>query len=738
MKDMFHCSVLLACALAAQALAAAATVDVETSKTFDMRRPRAEDYTSGPKPSRLVRAVLWGVTHNHALGKFEAMKKLKDDYEVVGIVDNSSSKVMRMCEPDMKHYEGLPRFTPEQVLNEVKPDIAVIEVSNQELIDVALKCAKAGIAMHMDKPLGFTLEGFKEVSDICRARNIPLQTGYMFRANDAIQFIVNEGRRGLIGEIFAIDADLSHSYGGKRYIPYSATYPAGTAYLLTCHVIEYVLPMMNERMPEECHSIVMPAPGDPEGTPSHTLTIARWPRTTLTVTVCSKGTQGRRHLRVDGSDGVMELEPIEDFRRVRHTTGEEGGMQVEEVDEEITVKLFLKKAKPPYVRGWNYLVFGKMGDRYAGQLKELAEIVRGERPNPQELYDHDLRVHQLSLQACNIPLAEGKNPVAADGSRIKVALYIDNGCMGGGVIHLARLLKSSPETACDFLGAADVRDGKLEGYDVLVMPGGSGYDRYTQLGEDGFEKIRKYIRDGGCYYGICAGIAMALNDPKRLRLIPYTREKNPLRGGFSAAVKFNARAEDLLGVKEGVRYFRYHDGPIPVKGDPVPDSEYEVLATFESHVMQKGESVTPMYGMPAVIYGRYGKGKVLVSVMHPEYFPSTHDVLGAGFRPLVGRPISFTYPKKQPRPLRVAYYAGEIDRTGNTRAAVRDALALAERPDVDVTFVSGEQIAEGALDHADVLLIPWGLRDKMSQAARTLIAAFASEGRRIVASGAEL
>ena len=94
---MFHPNVLLACALAAQSLAAAPAVDVETSRTFDMRRPRAEDYASGPKPSRRVRAVLWGVTHNHALGKFEAMKKLKNDYEVVGIVDNSSSKVMRQA-----------------------------------------------------------------------------------------------------------------------------------------------------------------------------------------------------------------------------------------------------------------------------------------------------------------------------------------------------------------------------------------------------------------------------------------------------------------------------------------------------------------------------------------------------------------------------------------------------------------------------------------------------------------
>ena len=75
--------------------------------------------------------------------------------------------------------------------------------------------------------------------------------------------------------------------------------------------------------------------------------------------------------------------------------------------------------------------------------------------------------------------------------KIKVALYLDIGCQGGGVIHWAELLRSSPDVACDFLNAADVQAGKLVGYDVLVMPGGSGYDRYIQLGEAGFEKIRK-------------------------------------------------------------------------------------------------------------------------------------------------------------------------------------------------------------------------------------------------------
>ena len=160
--------------------------------------------------------------------------------------------------------------------------------------------------------------------------------------------------------------------------------------------------------------------------------------------------------------------------------------------------------------------------------------------------DRRARFFSFLIAICAVALPFIASAVAAADARlpeIKVALYLDAGCKGGGVIHLAQLLRSSPDVMCDFLDAADVQAGKLGGYDVLVMPGGSGYDRYSQLREEGFEKIRKYIREGGSYCGICAGIAMALNDPKRLRLIPYTREKNPLRGGFSAAVMFNARAE---------------------------------------------------------------------------------------------------------------------------------------------------------------------------------------------------
>ncbi len=353
-----------------------------------------------PTKNKKIRAVLWGIVHNHARGKWDAMKKLPNDYEIVGWVNDSSSPAMRMVEPKVNNYTNYPCFTPKQVFEEVKPDLIVVEVSNSELVPVALECAKRGYPMHMDKPLGTSIEGFKEISDICRARNIPLQTGYMFRANKAIQWAVKNAREGLIGEIFSIDADLNHSYGGKKYPEYCGSYPAGTAYLLTCHVIEYTLPLMKDVMPNRTFTIVQPAPGDPEGTPSHTLTIMEWPRTTCTVNVCSKGTQPRRHLRIDGTDGTIEIEPIEDFTSVKHHLGTSNKATAD--DRNIRVHLYLKKAKGTYKQGMNTIDFGITRDRYAGQLKELAEILRGERPNPVELYDHDLRVHKVSLDACNL------------------------------------------------------------------------------------------------------------------------------------------------------------------------------------------------------------------------------------------------------------------------------------------------------------------------------------------------
>ena len=96
-----------------------------------------------------------------------------------------------------------------------------------------------------------------------------------------------------------------------------------------------------------------------------------------------RGGLPHRRLRIDGTKGTIDLCPIERFD-----------------GEHLALDLTLSEAAGGYAAGRQTVDLGVQTDRYMNQLRELAEIVRGERPNPAELYDHDLKVHEITLEAC--------------------------------------------------------------------------------------------------------------------------------------------------------------------------------------------------------------------------------------------------------------------------------------------------------------------------------------------------
>ena len=67
----------------------------------------------------------------------------------------------------------------------------------------------------------------------------------------------------------------------------------------------------------------------------------------------------------------------------------------------ITLELRLAHDVPGYKKGTHVVDFGVQRARYAAQLKELADIVRGRMPNP-DLYDHDIAVHRVTLMSCGM------------------------------------------------------------------------------------------------------------------------------------------------------------------------------------------------------------------------------------------------------------------------------------------------------------------------------------------------
>ena len=63
-----------------------------------------------PIGNRKAKVVLWGIVHNHARGKFDALLKLTNDYEIVGWVDDTASTAMRMQEPKPERYAKWPKI----------------------------------------------------------------------------------------------------------------------------------------------------------------------------------------------------------------------------------------------------------------------------------------------------------------------------------------------------------------------------------------------------------------------------------------------------------------------------------------------------------------------------------------------------------------------------------------------------------------------------------------------------
>ena len=84
-----------------------------------------------------------------------------------------------------------------------------------------------------------------------------------------------------------------------------------------------------------------------------------------------------------------------------------------------------------------------------------------------------LVVAAMALTGCRSasPLA-GPPPDAWHIPKTKVALYLDVGCKGGGVIHWAELLRSSPDVDVTYISGEQIAEGALDHADALVIPGG--------------------------------------------------------------------------------------------------------------------------------------------------------------------------------------------------------------------------------------------------------------------------
>ena len=124
-------------------------------------------------------------------------------------------------------YKGLRQLTLDDALNYPGLDAVLVEVPNADLLDMAFLCVSKNLPMHLDKPPCEDLSRFRQLLNLCQEKKLPLQMGYMYRVNPAMQFCRKLVKEGVLGTITDVEMDMSHDYGGEPYQHYLSTFKGG-------------------------------------------------------------------------------------------------------------------------------------------------------------------------------------------------------------------------------------------------------------------------------------------------------------------------------------------------------------------------------------------------------------------------------------------------------------------------------------------------------------------------------
>ena len=317
--------------------------------------------------------------------------------------------------------------------------------------------------------------------------------------------------------------------------------------------------------------------------------------------------------------------------------------------------------------------------------------------------------------------------------KTKVAMMVGPGAVGAA-FNWMQVLSFCPQMEVKFVDGRMIREGALEGCDVYVCPG--GYDRqiYKDIGREGAEVIREFIRKGGCYLGTCAGAIFTLNDAKGYGLSPWKQDptnSNFAHGHAQIVMSITKRGSELMGVPASNRFVWYWNGPLMIPA-PIEGMKSEVLATYHGDILMNTTNLLRQAGYPAMVSVEFGKGKMVVSSCHPEITPRTHDIVAGAFKYLTGRDYEFRLPQRQHGGLEVGIYTGQLRGVKTAETLMK----ISTLPGVNAKAVSTWGIRDGALGGVDVVVFPDGAPCKnMVGEVKSHFQDFEANGGRCIAWG---
>lgn len=320
-----------------------------------------------------------GTRHAHASGKMQSLKKLKDLYEVVGVVETDPTA--RKKAERSATFKDVPFISEEALFNTSGLQAVAVETPVKDLIRTGIRCLDAGLHIHLDKPAGTNLSACRRLHAVAERRNRTVQMGYMFRYNAGFEFLFGVLKKGWLGEIVEVSGMIG-KLGSNQLRDELVEFSGGGMFELGCHLIDAVVTVLGK--PDAVHSVIKRTKPERDQFADNQLAVFEYSKAIGTIRCNHLDPFGspRRQFNVTGDQGTLEIRPLELPR----------------------VRIALDRDRGSFRKGFQDVKLPAMTGRYDGEFRDLAKVIRGEK----ELAwgaEHDLNVHEAVLRASGMPIA---------------------------------------------------------------------------------------------------------------------------------------------------------------------------------------------------------------------------------------------------------------------------------------------------------------------------------------------
>jgi predicted dehydrogenase len=328
-----------------------------------------------------------GIGHDHAASNFYALTtELTDIFEVVGYAKVPSETII----PDTEKwgYTYGNEISYDKVLSMPDLDAVIIETFDLELVKYAQIFADKGLHVFMDKPGSESTYDFEKMLSTIKNNGKVFGIGYMYRYNPAVKETLESIRQGKLGEIYAVEAQMScdHNTVKRNWL---GAFNGGMTFFLGCHLVDMIYTFLG--VPEEiipyntCTGMFGVTAKD------YGLVLFRYKNgvSFLKTSACEIGGFERRQLVVCGSQGTVEIKPFEwEQKNFRITT----------------TKREIYREQPEVRTNWHTKGEVKESEhycRYTGMLIDFASKIRNGKMADED-FIREARVHRLVLASCGI------------------------------------------------------------------------------------------------------------------------------------------------------------------------------------------------------------------------------------------------------------------------------------------------------------------------------------------------